>query len=451
VLEIVHREQPHGVVVQYGGQTPLKLARALEAAGVPIIGTSPDSIDLAEDRERFAELIKRLEIKQPDNGIARSYDEAFKIAEVLGYPVLVRPSYVLGGRAMQIVYDGAALKDYLTHAVSASPEHPVLIDKFLDDAIEVDVDALGDGDHVVIGGIMEHIERAGVHSGDSACSLPPKSISAAVQDEIRRHTIALAKALNVRGLMNAQFAVQGSNVFVLEVNPRASRTVPFVSKAIGVPLAKIAARIMVGRTLNELGLTREVQPQHISVKEAVFPFNKFPGVDTLLGPEMKSTGEVMGIDTSFGIAFAKAQLSGGMRLPSAGAVFISVRDEDKASVAPVAEKLFRAGFEIVATRGTAAYFAARGIPAETVNKVKDGSPHIGDRIKKGEIAMVINTPTDARSHADSYHIRRWALDYQVPYFTTIAGAEAAAEGIEYLKQREFDVKALQDYQTPVLP
>jgi carbamoyl-phosphate synthase large subunit len=451
VMNIVDREKPDGVIVQFGGQTPLKLALALERAGVPIIGTSPDSIDLAEDRERFAELIKQLKIKQPDNGIARSYSEAFKIAEGLGYPVLVRPSYVLGGRAMQIVYDGDALKDYMTHAVSASPEHPVLIDKFLDDAIEVDVDALGDGEEYVIGGIMEHIERAGVHSGDSACSLPPKSISEEIQDEIRLHTIALAKALNVRGLMNVQFAVQKTNVFVLEVNPRASRTVPFVSKAIGVPLAKIAARIMVGRTLKDLGLTREIHPKHISVKEAVFPFNKFPGVDTLLGPEMKSTGEVMGIDTSFGIAFAKAQLGGGMRLPQGGKVFISVRDEDKPSVATVAEKLYRAGFEIVATRGTAAYFEAHRIPAEVVNKVQEGSPHIGDRVKNGEVAMVINTPTDAHSQADSYSIRRFALDYQVPYFTTIAGAEAAAEGIEYLKEREFDVKALQDYEAPLLP
>ena len=451
VMNIVDRERPDGVIVQFGGQTPLKLALALERAGVPIIGTSPDSIDLAEDRERFAELIKQLRIKQPDNGIARSYAEAFKIAEGLGYPVLVRPSYVLGGRAMQIVYDGDALKDYMTHAVSASPEHPVLIDKFLDDAIEIDVDALGDGEEYVIGGIMEHIERAGVHSGDSACSLPPKSISEETQDEIRRHTIALAKALNVRGLMNVQFAVQKTDVFVLEVNPRASRTVPFVSKAIGVPLAKIAARIMVGRTLKDLGLTREIHPKHISVKEAVFPFNKFPGVDTLLGPEMKSTGEVMGIDTSFGIAFAKAQLGGGMRLPQGGKVFISVRDEDKSSVAPVAEKLYRAGFEIVATRGTAAYFEARGIPSEVVNKVQEGSPHIGDQVKNGEVAMVINTPTDAHSQADSYYIRRCALDYQVPYFTTIAGAEAAVEGIEYLKERDFEVKALQDYEAPLLP
>src|SRR6185503_8002449 len=363
----------------------------------------------------FAELLKRLEIKQPDNGIARGFDEAFKIAEGLGYPVLVRPSYVLGGRAMQIVYDGEALKDYMTHAVSASPEHPVLIDKFLDDAIEIDVDALGDGDQYVIGGIMEHIERAGVHSGDSACSLPPKSIGQDVQEEIRRHTIALAKALNVRGLMNVQFAVQGKNVFVLEVNPRASRTVPFVSKAIGVPLAKLAARIMVGKKLGEIGLTREVVPKHISVKEAVFPFNKFPGVDTLLGPEMKSTGEVMGIGDSFGIAFAKAQLGGGVRLPKSGRAFISVRDEDKASVMPIAAKLFKVGFEIIATRGTAAYFEAGGVTTEVV--------------KKGEIALVINTPTDAHSQADSYYIRRCALDYQVPYFTTIAGADAAAEGI----------------------
>ncbi len=445
VLNIVERENPDGVIVQFGGQTPLKLALPLERAGVKIIGTSPDNIDLAEDRERFAELLHRLGIKQPENGIARSYEEAFKIAERLGYPILVRPSYVLGGRAMEIVYDRDALRHYMTHAVSASPEHPVLIDKFLDDAIELDVDALGDGEEVVIGGIMEHIERAGVHSGDSACSLPPKSISREVQDEIRRHTISLAKALNVCGLMNIQFAVQGTNVFVLEVNPRASRTVPFVSKAIGVPLAKLAARIMVGRKLRDLGFRAEVLPKHISVKEAVFPFNKFPGVDTLLGPEMKSTGEVMGIDVSFGLAFAKAQLGSGMRLPNSGKVFISVRDEDKAAVTAAAEKLHRAGFQIVATRGTAAHFAARGIPAEIANKVQEGSPHIADQIKKGEIAMVINTPTDAYSQADSYYLRRCALDYQVPYFTTVAGADAAAEGIDFLTHNEFDVRALQDY------
>ena len=451
VLNIVDREKPDGVIVQFGGQTPLKLALPLERAAVKIIGTSPDNIDLAEDRERFAKLLNKLSIEQPDNGIARSYEAAFEIAERLGYPVLVRPSYVLGGRAMQIVYDRDALKDYMTYAVAASPEHPVLIDKFLDDAIELDVDALSDGDAVVIGGIMEHIERAGVHSGDSACSLPPKSINPEIQAQIRKHTIDLAIALNVRGLMNVQFAVQGKNVYVLEVNPRASRTVPFVSKAIGVPLAKMAARIMVGRKLKDLGLIAEVLPKHISVKEAVFPFNKFPGVDTLLGPEMKSTGEVMGIDRSFGLAFAKAQLGGGMRLPNEGKVFISVRDEDKRSVNRVAERLHRSGFQIVATRGTAAYFQSRGIPSEVVNKVQEGSPHIADTIKEGAIAMVINTPTDAHSHADSYLIRRCALDYQVPYYTTIAGAEAAAEGIEFLREHEFDVQALQDYEMPLQP
>lgn len=446
VLNIVEREKPDGVIVQFGGQTPLKLALALERAGVRIIGTSPDSIDLAEDRERFREFLSRLGLRQPESGTARSYEEALEIAERLGYPVLVRPSYVLGGRAMEIVYDRAALKVYMTHAVAASPEHPVLIDKFLDDAIELDVDALSDGESVVIGGVMEHIERAGVHSGDSACTLPPKSIPLEVQEEIRRQTISLALALKVRGLMNVQFAVQGRDVFVLEVNPRASRTVPFVSKAIGLPLAKLAARIMAGRTLRDLGLEGEVVPQHISVKEAVFPFNKFPGVDTLLGPEMKSTGEVMGIDRSFGLAFAKAQLACGMRLPLEGDVFISVRDEDKGRVLPIAEKLHRLGYRIIATRGTAAYLGSRGVPAEVINKVQEGSPHIVDAIREGSIAMVINTPTDAYSHADSYLIRRAALDYQVAYFTTIAGADAAAEGIELLKLGDFDVRALQDYQ-----
>jgi carbamoyl-phosphate synthase large subunit len=451
VMNIVDRESPDGVIVQFGGQTPLKLALPLERAGVKIIGTSPDSIDLAEDRERFAQLLMRLGIEQPENGIARSHEAAFEIAARLGYPVLVRPSYVLGGRAMQIVYDSEELRNYMIHAVAASPEHPVLIDKFLDDAIEVDVDALGDGVDFVIGGIMEHIERAGVHSGDSACSLPPKSISAEIQDEIRRHTVALAKALNVRGLMNVQFAVQNGQVYVLEVNPRASRTVPFVSKAIGVPLAKVAARLMIGTTLKELGFTSEVLPKHISVKEAVFPFNKFPGVDTILGPEMKSTGEVMGIDHSFGLAFAKAQLGGGMRLPQSGKVFVSVSDGDKPSIVPAIERLHRAGFQVVSTRGTAAYLQARGISVQVINKVQEGSPHIADRIKDGDIAMVINTPTDAHSHADSYLLRRYALDFRVPYFTTIAGADAAAEAIEYLTRNDFEVRALQDYGMPPLP
>ena len=446
VLNIVEREKHDGVIVQFGGQTPLKLALPLERAGVKIIGTSPDNIDLAEDRERFKQLLEQLGINQPESGTARSYEEAQHIAERLGYPVLVRPSYVLGGRAMEIVYDQASLRHYMTHAVAASPEHPVLIDKFLDDAVELDVDALADGERVVIGGIMEHIERAGVHSGDSACALPPKSIGKDIQDEIRRQTVSLAKALNVRGLMNAQFAVKGHDIYVLEVNPRASRTVPFVSKAIGVPLAKLAARIMVGKKLADLGLTSEILPRHVSVKESVFPFSKFPGVDTLLGPEMKSTGEVMGMGSSFGLAFAKAQLGSGMRLPFQGKVFVSVRDEDKESVCAIAQRLHRLGFEIVATRGTAAYFHSRGLPAEMVKKVQEGSPNIAEAIKNGEIAMVINTPTDAHSHADSYYLRRNALDYQVPYFTTIAGADAAVEGIELLKEGELDVQALQEYQ-----
>ncbi|HEX9444327.1 MAG TPA: carbamoyl-phosphate synthase large subunit, partial [Candidatus Binatia bacterium] len=443
------RENPDGVIVQFGGQTPLKLAIPLERAGVKIIGTSPDSIDLAEDRERFRLLLDRLELKQPESGTARSYEEAELVAGRLGYPVLVRPSYVLGGRAMEIVYDRDTLKRYMTHAVAASPEHPILIDKFLDDAIELDVDAIADGERVVIGGIMEHIERAGVHSGDSACSLPPKSIPHEIQQEIRRQATALALALEVRGLMNAQFAVKGSDIYVLEVNPRASRTVPFVSKATGVPLAKLAARIMIGKKLDELGLTKEVLPKHVSVKESVFPFNKFPGVDTILGPEMKSTGEVMGIDTTFGAAFAKAQLGGGVRLPQSGKVFISVRDEDKDPVTPIARRLEQLGFQIAATRGTAAHFQKHGVAAEIVKKVQEGSPNAAELIKKGEIAMVINTPRDAHSHADSFHLRRNAVDYQVPYFTTIAGADAAVEGIDLLKQRDFDVHPLQEYLAPL--
>ena len=445
VLSIVDVEKPDGVIVQFGGQTPLRLALPLEQAGVKLIGTSPDSIDLAEDRDRFRELLLRLGLKQPLSGSARSYEGGREIADRIGYPVLVRPSYVLGGRAMDIVYDQNDLKLYMTNAFAASPEHPVLIDKFIDDAIEVDVDALADGEDVVIGGIMEHIERAGVHSGDSACSLPPKSIDASIQDEIRRQTVSLARALEVRGLMNVQFAVKGSEVFILEVNPRASRTVPFVSKAIGIPLAKIAARIMVGQKLKDLGMTSEIVPSHISVKESVFPFSKFPGVDTLLGPEMKSTGEVMGIDHSFGQAFAKAQLASGMRLPRTGKVFISVRDEHKEKAATIAHRLHKIEFQILATRGTAAFFQKRNIPSEVINKVQEGSPHVADAIQCGEVAMVINTPTDAHSQADSYYIRRNALDFQVPYFTTIAGADAAVEGIELLKDGELVVRALQEY------
>jgi len=446
VLSIVDVEKPDGVIVQFGGQTPLRLALPLEQAGVKLIGTAPDSIDLAEDRDRFRELLIRLGLKQPLSGSARSYEGGREIADRIGYPVLVRPSYVLGGRAMDIVYDQNNLKLYMTNAVAASPEHPVLIDKFIDDAIEVDVDALADGEDVVIGGIMEHIERAGVHSGDSACSLPPKSIDASIQDEIRRQTVSLARALEVKGLMNVQFAVKGSEVFILEVNPRASRTVPFVSKAIGIPLAKMAARIMVGQKLKDLGMTSEIVPSHISVKESVFPFSKFPGVDTLLGPEMKSTGEVMGIDYSFGQAFAKAQLGSGMRLPRTGKVFISVRDEHKERAATIAHRLHKIGFQILATRGTAAFFQKRNIPSEVINKVQEGSPHVADAIQCGEVTMVINTPTDAHSQADSYYVRRNALDFQVPYFTTIAGADAAVEGIVLLKDGELEVRALQEYQ-----
>ncbi|MBI3797208.1 MAG: carbamoyl-phosphate synthase large subunit, partial [Deltaproteobacteria bacterium] len=445
VLNIVREENPFGVIVQFGGQTPLKLAVPLEQAGVPILGTSPDSIDRAEDRERFKEVLDILRLRQPPSGTSRSPEEALRIAAEIGYPVLVRPSYVLGGRAMQLVYDEENLRRYMREAVLASPEHPVLVDKFLDDATEVDVDAVSDGQEVVIGGIMEHIELAGVHSGDSACSLPPRRLSSAVQDEIRRQTVLLAKELQVVGLMNVQFAVKGDTVYVLEVNPRASRTVPFVSKAIGVPLAKLAARVMAGRTLRELNFTREVIPQHISVKEAVFPFIKFPGVDTLLGPEMKSTGEVMGVDTSFAMAFAKAQIAAGTLLPMQGKAFLSVRDYDKPALLPIARRLVENGFSIIATRGTAVYLCEAGIVAESVNKVIEGSPHIVDIIRAGAVALVINTIEGVQTVADSFSIRRSALECRVPYFTTIAAADAAAEGIARLHQGLLHVRSLQEY------
>ncbi len=445
VLEIVHREKPEGVIVQFGGQTPLKLAVPLERAGVRILGTSPDSIDRAEDRERFEEVLGTLDLKRPANGLARSPSEAVAVAERIGYPVLVRPSYVLGGRAMEIVYRREDLERYMREAVRVSPEHPVLIDDFLDDAIEVDVDAVADGVDVVVGGIMEHIERAGVHSGDSACSLPPNTIAKDVQDEIRRQTAALARELGVVGLMNVQFAVKDSVVYILEVNPRASRTVPFVSKAIGRPLAKIAARVMVGKTLRELGVTSEIVPRHVSVKEAVFPFLKFPGVDTLLGPEMKSTGEVMGIDGSFGMSFAKAEIGAGTLLPLSGRVFVSVRDVDKPAAVDIARRLARCGFELIATSGTAAFLERADLHVERVNKFREGSPHSVDALNRGEIAMVINTPEGAAASLDSFSIRRTALERQVPYFTTIAGAAAAAEGIEMLQRGALKVRALQDY------
>jgi len=445
VLEIVRVEQPTGVIVQFGGQTPLKLAVALEQAGVPIIGTSPDAIDRAEDRERFQELLNKLGLKQPANGIARSFEEAEKIAERIGYPAVVRPSYVLGGRAMEIVYDQQQLRDYMKFAVQASPEHPILIDKFLEQAIEVDVDALADGFTVVIGGIMQHIEEAGIHSGDSACSLPPYSLSQKIVKEIRKQTIALALELGVSGLMNIQYAVKDDEVYLIEVNPRASRTAPFVSKATGRPLAKIAARIMAGKTLKELGINKEIIPEHISVKESVFPFIKFPGVDTLLGPEMKSTGEVMGIDKEFGKAFAKAQLGANVKLPTSGKVFVSVKDADKKAIIGPVRKLVEAGFQVVSTKGTAAYLRAHGITAEPINKVKEGRPHCVDMIKSDEISLVFNTTFGAQSIIDSFSIRRTALVYNIAYFTTIAGAEAVVDGILALQRENLDVTPLQEY------
>ncbi|HEY5593726.1 MAG TPA: carbamoyl-phosphate synthase large subunit [Nitrospiria bacterium] len=445
VLNIIDVEQPDGVVVQFGGQTPLKLAVPLEAAGVKIIGTSPDSIDLAEDRERFRELLERLHLKQPRSGTARSPEEAKKIAREIGYPVMVRPSYVLGGRAMEIIYDEKSLNDYIATAVKASSKHPVLIDKYLEDASEVDVDAISDGTDVVIGGIMEHIEEAGVHSGDSACSLPPYSLDPKIVRQIREQTHILSRELRVIGLMNIQFAVKDETVYILEVNPRASRTVPFVSKAIGIPLAKLAMKVMCGKTLKELGLTQEPRIPYIAVKEAVFPFSKFPGVDTILGPEMKSTGEVMGIDTDFGSAFAKSQAAAGATLPLSGKALISVKDKDKAAVMPVAKWLSDCGFTIVATGGTALHLGGHGIASERVNKVQEGRPHIVDRLKNKEIALVINTVGDKTSQADSYSIRRTALNHAIPYFTTVAEAKAAVRGIEAVLKQGFQIKPLQDY------
>jgi carbamoyl-phosphate synthase large subunit len=445
VLAITDREKPDGVIVQFGGQTPLKLAVPLDEAGVPIIGTSPDSIDRAENRERFAQMLDRLELRQPPNGIAFDVEQAVTVARRIGFPVLVRPSYVLGGRAMEIVYEEETLRAYMGRAVEIGPGRPVLIDRFLEDAIELDVDAISDGTTVVVAGIMEHIERAGVHSGDSACSLPPNSVPSEVLDEVRRQTIALALDLKVIGLMNVQFAIQAGTVFIIEVNPRASRTVPFVSKAIGVPLAKLAARVMAGETLEQLGFTRETRPSYVSVKEAVFPFAKFPGVDTLLGPEMKSTGEVMGIDAVFGVAFAKAQLAAGTKMPLSGTAFLSVQDVDKKALLPVARRLAACNFTILATQGTADFLTANGLSVRRINKVQDGSPHAVDAIRSGEIVMVINTPKGSGAHRDSFPLRRSALECDVPYFTTVAGAAAAAEGIEYLQRQSLSVRSLQEY------
>ena len=445
VLEIVAIEQPIGVIVQFGGQTPLKLAIALEKAGVPIIGTSPDAIDRAEDRERFQALLQKLDLKQPENGLARSFEEAEIIAAKISYPVVVRPSYVLGGRAMEIVYGIDQLRNYMKFAVKASPEHPILIDKFLDNAIEIDVDALADGTDVVIGGIMQHIEEAGIHSGDSACSLPPYSLSKELIKEVGRQTRALALELGVIGLMNIQFAVKNGEVYLIEVNPRASRTSPFVSKATGRPLAKIAARLMAGKTLKELGIKGDIVPNHVAVKESVFPFAKFPGVDTLLGPEMKSTGEVMGLDKDFGKAFAKAQLGAGVNLPLSGKVFISVKDSDKNGAVQIAKKLLKIGFTIIATSGTAEVLEQHGIEVQRVNKVKEGRPHCVDAIKNGDIAIVFNTTFGPQSIADSFSIRRSALMHSVAYFTTVTGMDAATDGIDAMQRENLDVMALQEY------
>jgi carbamoyl-phosphate synthase large subunit len=434
VLEIVHVERPVGVIVQFGGQTPLKLARDLQANGVPIIGTSPDMIDAAEDRERFQRLLHDLGLKQPPNRTARDPAGAIRLAEEIGYPLVVRPSYVLGGRAMEIVQGEEELERYMREAVKVSNESPVLLDRFLNDAIEVDVDAVSDGTDVLIGGIMEHIEQAGVHSGDSACSLPPYSIPSHVERELRKQTVALARGLNVVGLMNVQFAIQRAEVYVLEVNPRASRTVPFVSKATGVALAKVAARCMAGRSLREQGVGGEVLPPYFSVKEAVFPFNKFPGVDTILGPEMRSTGEVMGVGDAFGEAFVKSQIAAGARLPRRGKVFVSVRNADKSAAMEIGRELHELGFELVATRGTGAALAAQGLPVTIVNKVTEGRPHIVDMIKNGQIAMVINTVEASRNAvADSRSIRTTAVQARLPYFTTVAGARAACVGMRHLE------------------
>jgi carbamoyl-phosphate synthase large subunit len=442
VLEIIHLEKPFGVIVQYGGQTPLKLARALEAADVPIIGTSPDSIDLAEDRERFQKLVDRLNLKQPPNRTARSLDEAIRCANEIGYPLVVRPSYVLGGRAMEIVFNDEDLKRYMREAVSVSNESPVLLDRFLDDAVEMDVDAVCDGRRVVIGGLMQHIEQAGVHSGDSACSIPPYDLESEIQDRVREQVRKLAEALEVVGLMNIQFAIQGSDIYILEVNPRASRTAPFVSKATGRPLAKIAARCMVGKTLEEQGITAELIPNYYSVKEAVFPFIKFPGVDPLLGPEMKSTGEVMGVGVSFGEAYAKAQRAASVKLARSGNVLVSVRESDRQKVIPIARDLLAHGFQLVATRGTAKALAEAGIPCTVVNKVYEGRPHIVDMIKNGELQFIINTTEGKKAIADSFTIRREALQHQVTYTTTIPGARATCYALSELDAGE--VNCLQD-------
>jgi carbamoyl-phosphate synthase large subunit len=445
VMNIIDKEKPDGVIVQFGGQTPLNLARRLHEAGAPIIGTSVESIDMAEDRDKFSKMLKKLKLNQPLNGSAYSFDEAAKIASEIGYPVLVRPSYVLGGRAMRIIYDDTSLEDFIEEAKEVSPEKPFLVDKFLEDAAEVDVDAVADGEIVVIGGIMEHIEEAGVHSGDSACVLPPHTLSDEIIDVIRKNTHAMAKELKVKGLLNIQFAIKKDVVYVLEVNPRASRTSPFVSKAIGVPLAKIAAKIMVGVTLTEQGFTKEKEIEHVAVKESVLPFSRFSGVDIILGPEMKSTGEVMGIDSSFSMAFYKSQLAAGQGLPLKGKVFISVKNDDKRNIVFIAKKLHDLNFEIIATKGTRKVLKSNNIPAKFVGKIDDGDQAILDLMKKGELALIINTPSGKRGQSDMKPIRSMSVLHGVPCITTMQGAQAAVNGIEAMIKGELQVKSIQEF------
>jgi carbamoyl-phosphate synthase large subunit len=445
VLNICHREKPDGVIVQFGGQTPLNLAAGLKEAGVPIIGTSVESIERAEDRKLFQEMLHKLGLNQPPNGIATNEDEAVAAADTVGYPVLVRPSFVLGGRAMQIVYNDDELRYYMRHAVAASPERPVLVDRFLDDAVEVDVDCIADGETAVIGAIMEHIEQAGVHSGDSACVIPAPTLSEKVKTEIREATFKMARALDVRGLMNVQFAIKDETVYVLEVNPRASRTVPFVSKAIGKPLAKLAAKIMTGMKLKDLGFTEEIIPKHYSLKEAVFPFAKFRGTDILLGPEMKSTGEVMGIDDDFGLAYAKSQMAAQPPLPLSGNVFISVRDADKAPIVTIARGLLELGFVIFSTSGTASALAEAGVPVTRLFKLSEGRPNVLDMVKNQEIDLIINTPAGPVARQDEVKIRTTALYQRVPVMTTLAAAKASLRALQSLKTKTLGVKSLQEY------
>jgi carbamoyl-phosphate synthase large subunit len=445
VLDVLEVERPTGVILQYGGQTPLNLAAAIERAGFPILGTPLESIDLAEDRERFGALLRRLSIRQPEGGIAASGDEAAEIADRIGYPVLLRPSYVLGGRAMRVVYDRESLLATVGTALGASESHPLLVDRFLEDAYEFDVDAVSDGSRTVIAGVMQHIEEAGIHSGDSACVLPAYKLSPWEGETLREHTRTLAGALGVRGLLNVQFAIRAGEVYVLEVNPRASRTVPFVSKATGLPLARIGARVMLGESLDEMGVEDPPSPRHVAVKESVFPFARFPGVDPLLGPEMRSTGEVMGLDRDFGLALAKASLAAGTALPLGGRVILSVNDRDKPTLVPIAERLARMGFEILASEGTCAFLARHGVPSTRVFKVNEGRPDMVDLIKNGQVALLVNTPLGKKSQYDDYALRRAALRHDVPYITTTSGALASASGIAALRRERLRVRALQDW------